>query len=171
MSANNVYCAMVPIASGSVESFSGFTNIPTTYQDLYVVGSVLSDATRTATSLWLRLNNDSATNYSVTQIDGDGSNASSSRAANNTIIGLNFNLTSGIPGIFEMWILNYANTSTFKTVLIRSANDKNGSGTTSLMVGLYRTTSAINAINLLYPGGNSQTANTTATLYGIRAVS
>jgi hypothetical protein len=171
MNAGNQFGAMVPIASASESTFSGFTNIPTTYQDLYVVGSVLSDATRTATSLWLRLNNDSATNYSVTQLDGNGSSASSSRAANNTIIGLNFGLVSGNPAVFEMWILNYANTSTLKTVLIRSANDNNGSGTTSLMVGLYRSTSVVSAINLLYPGGNSQTANTTATLYGIRAVS
>lgn len=162
--------AMVPIAYGSTSSFGGFSNIPSNYQDLYVVGSVLSDATRTATSLWLRLNNDSGTNYSNTQIDGNGSVASSSRASNNTIIGLNFNLVSGNPGVFEMWILDYANTSRFKTVLIRSANDNNGSGTTSLSVGLYRSTAAITSINFLYPGGNSQTANTTAALYGVRSV-
>jgi len=171
MNAGNQYGAMVPIASASESTFGGFTNIPSTYQDLYVVGSILSDATRTATSLWLRLNGDSASNYSNTQLDGNGSTASSSRASNNTIVGLNFSLVSGNPGVFEMWILNYANTSTFKTVLIRSANDNNGSGVASLNVGLYRSTAAINAINLLYPGGNSQTANTTATLYGIRAVS
>lgn len=171
MNANNQYGAMVPIAYASESTFGGFTNIPSTYQDLHIVGSLLSDATRTATSLWLRLNGDSGTNYSDTQLTGNGSTATSARASNNTILGLNLSLTSGIPGIFEMWIPNYANTSTYKTVLWRSANDNNGSGTTTLQVGLWRSTAAINAISFLYPGGNSQTANTTATLYGIRAVS
>jgi hypothetical protein len=169
MNANNQFGAMVPIAYASESTFSGFTNIPSTYQDLYVVGSVAPDATRTATSLWLRLNGDSGTNYSITQLDGNASAVSSSRAANNTIFGLNFSLVSGNPGTFQMWILNYASTSVFKTVLIRSANDNNGAGTTTVAAGLFRTTAAINAINLLYPGGNSQTANTTASLYGIRA--
>ena len=169
MNAGNQFGAMVPIAYASESTFSGFTNIPSTYQDLYVVGSVAPDATRTATSLWLRLNGDSGTNYSITQLDGNASAASSSRAANNTIFGLNFSLVSGNPGTFQMWILNYASTSVFKTVLIRSANDNNGAGTTTVAAGLFRTTAAINAINLLYPGGNSQTANTTASLYGIRA--
>jgi hypothetical protein len=162
--------AMVPIAYSSTSTFGGFTNIPSNYQDLHVVGSLLTDATRTATSLWLRINNDSGTNYSDTILTGNGSTASSTRASNNTILGFNYTLVSGNPAVFEMWILNYANTSTYKTILWREANDNNGSGTTTLHVGLWRSTAAITSVNFLYPGGNSQTANTTAALYGVRSV-
>lgn len=151
-------------------SNTDITSIPNTFQDLYLVGSVLTSATNTATAWWFRLNGDGGANYSMTELTGNGSSASSNRSSNNTILsGSGPTIVSGIPAVFQMWILNYKNTSTFKTVLWRTANDNNGSGWSQINIGLYRSTAAISQINILFPGGNSLTQNHTLSLYGVRA--
>jgi hypothetical protein len=172
MNANNQFGAMVPISSISTPSGSsntGLYNIPNTFQDLHLVGSVLTSATNTATAWWFRLNSDAGSNYSMTELAGSQTTISSTRNSNNTILsGSGPTLVSGIPSVFQMWILNYKSTSTFKTILWRTANENNGSGYTQINTGLYRSTSAITGIDILFPGGNSLTENVTLSLYGIR---
>ena len=63
--------------------------------------------------------------------------------------------------------MNYANTSVYKTVLLKN-NDSGTSNTVSASVGLYRSTNAINAVNIL-PGSGNLPAGSTFTLYGIKA--
>lgn len=178
MNANNQYGAMVPIASVTLSSFANFnfTNIPQTYQDLrIVIYSNTQTAGALADNMVMWLNNDFATTkYSTTWLRGDGSSASSSRLTSSAgsvgQVGTRPAFATNLYGVIAVDILNYANTSTFKTFLSRAASDSNGSGRTELFAGLFQSTAGISQID--FGGtGNFPGPGTTATLYGIRAVS
>jgi hypothetical protein len=180
MNANNQYGAMVPIVSQT--GFSGstsqtiFNNIPQTYQDLMIVFSLRTTyAGVYDTSISMIANNSYTSIYSWTELKGNGSSASSSRTT-----AVNYGSTSAYgatsalspTGTFAstvFHILNYANTSTFKTVLMRSAADSNGVGGTNLTASLIQTTAGIGQL-LIQTNGNFVDGST-ITLYGIRAVS
>ena len=156
-----------------------FTNIPTTFQDLMLVvygrGTNTTNGFGTANYLGLYFNGDTSAIYSVTSLRGNGSSASSNRFTSQayTTAGVvpNANATTSIFGSVIYHILNYANTSTFKTVLARSACDLNGSGQVWFDVNLYRSTNAITQMNIYDPAisGNALLAGTTAALYGVKA--
>jgi hypothetical protein len=170
MNAGNMYGAMVPIASAANGS-ANFGNIPQTYQDLYVVSSLRGINANTVEFFFSTLNSSTSAIYSYTSLQGDGSSATSSRTniGNTSLflgVGPGANSTAGIFGSLEMWVLNYANTSTFKTVLYRFAADQNGSGESRLGVGLFSSTGAISSLNVF--GGNGTATGTTHNLYGIR---
>lgn len=170
--------AVVPIgyatASGSSNQFS-FTNIPQTYQDLLVVVYARSTGAVTTTTTNMVINGDSSSsNYSRTILKGDGSSATSSRDTNfSQAYGLDglpgASSTSGIFSSAEIHILNYANTSTYKTMLSRQAADLNGSGLTELYVTLWRSTSSVQYFYINTNSGNYASGSTIA-LYGIRTV-
>ena len=175
MNAGNMYGAMVPIASlvGPASSFM-FSNIPQIYQDLRIVFSGRSDFASTYAGFSLYMNGgQNNTAYSGTILSGDGASATSSRATvpygmPGSIVGAS--ATAGVFSTYTMDLLNYTNTSTFKTILYRVASDLNGSGYTSLTAGLYRAnTNAITQIEIAYQG--TAITGSTATLYGIRAAS
>jgi hypothetical protein len=172
--------AMVPIASVDIGTNSSFTfsSIPQTYQDLFVVVQTRTSQPGNSVAaffVWANGDESSATGlYSQTGLQGDGSSATSSRQSsqNQAIIGLSVNngATAGIFASIALHVLNYTNTSTFKTFLGRSAADLNGSGTTYIPVALRRSTSAITQLYFRADGGYGHVSGSTATLYGIRAV-
>jgi hypothetical protein len=61
--------------------------------------------------------------------------------------------------------MNYSNTTTYKTILSRSNNSAIG---TDAVVGLWRSTAAINTIKIL-PANNAFEVGSSFTLYGIKA--
>ena len=63
--------------------------------------------------------------------------------------------------------MNYANTTTYKTVLSRDALNNASDGAVEAFVGLWRSTSAINTIQIKPDSGNFNTG--TFSLYGILA--
>jgi hypothetical protein len=138
-----------------------FSSIPQTYTDLVLVGSVNTTA---GLDYKYRLNSDTGSNYSNTRLLGNGSAASSLRASNATLVYFNVATTTGQHN-FIMHLLNYSNTTTFKTLLVRFDNS---STETSLRVGLYRSTSAISTI-LVETDSSTFTSGSTFTLYGIKA--
>jgi hypothetical protein len=174
--------ALVPIASttisGSSTSAFSFTSIPQRYQDLRLVITTRSAQPGNNLAvfyLWANGDESSATGlYSATNLQGDGTSATSSRQSsqNQAIIGFSVNngATSGIFASNTIDILNYTNTTTFKTSLSRSAGDLNGGGATLLVAALRRSTSAITSLYFRADGGYAQIAGSTATLYGIRSV-
>jgi hypothetical protein len=170
MNAGNMYGAMVPIASAANGS-ANFANIPQTYQDLYMVGQLRGTSANTIEYFFNTLNGASS-GYSYTSLTGDGSSATSARTnIGNTAFyigtGPSANSTAGIFASYEIWVLNYANTTTNKTVLYRFSGDQNGSGQTALGVGLFLSTAAITQINAF--GANGTATGSTHSLYGIRA--
>ena len=145
-------------------------NIPQTYQDLMLVVSALP--TGSGAQPTLRFNSITSTTYSQTNLLGNGSSASSNRRTGQSQhpISEYNNMSTTNPSSFIVHVLNYANTSTFKTALYRWAGDNNGSGFTMLSVGLLQTTSAISQLSLSTSvGGVFWGTNSTFTLYGIRA--
>lgn len=167
-----------PIATTTLSSAAKniiFSSIPATYTDLRLVILARADIAGTGTysNPGIRFNDDSGTNYSQTYLNGNGSTASSSRDTS-----LNYHYYQGIAradspnSFFSIDIFNYAG-STFKTSLAELSRDLNGSGNVQRHVYLWRSTSAINKIDIQYGvfSGTSQNfaTGTTATLYGIKA--
>jgi hypothetical protein len=140
-------------ASGS-QSVITFSSIPATYTDLVLVINAGENV-----GYYIRLNSDSGNNYSWTRVYGDGSAAVSDRDSNVD------NISSGWGGatnnLFTVNIMNYANTTTNKTTLMRiSDNDY-----AVALVGLWHNTAAVDTVSIT--GGGNYVAGSTFTLYGI----
>jgi hypothetical protein len=172
VSGSAMHGAVVPIAYATPTSTASFTNIPQIYQDLFIVIYSRDTASASTASLSVQFNGITTTTYSSTYSDGNGSSATSSRSSTQSSIGNNLSsAASATAGIFasnEFYILNYANTSTYKTLLARTAVDLNGSGNARLNVGLWQGTAAISRVDII-----PQTAfasGTTVKLFGIRTI-
>jgi hypothetical protein len=158
-----------PIATttlGSAAATIDFTSISSAYTDLRLV--IVGKYTSAGGNTRITFNSDTASNYSSTRIAGDGTSASSDRLTNQTFQRLNFDGNSTtIPDLLTVDIFSYAG-STFKTSLITSTEDKNGSGSVIRIVGLYRSITAISSITISL-SSSTFASGTTATLYGIKA--
>lgn len=161
-----------PIATqtlGSVTSFINFSSIPSTYTDLVVVMTGM--ITTNGNSIVFQFNGDTGTNYSTTQLTGNGSSISSTRTTNRSFVAIGWNVgfsdTTESNAIAN--VMNYANTTTNKTVLSR-ANNSNGTSLpgTEVVAGLWRNTAAINSIKI-WDTVSTLKAGFTATIYGIKA--
>jgi len=163
-----------PIATqtlGSNATSVTFSSIPSTYTDLVLISSCA--VTGGASSVYFRFNGDTATNYSNTYLYGNGSTAGSGRGSNATYgISAYFATPSATLGgsVNILNVMNYANTTTYKTTIGRA----NANGSTypgaETMVNLWRSTAAINSIALLFSGAGPEfITGSTFTLYGIKA--
>lgn len=148
-------------ATGS-ESTISFTSIPATYTDLVLVFNGYTNAQAACN---LRFNNDSGINYSQTRLLGSGSAATSDR--DTSIAQINaFVSTSTSNNINEIiQIQNYSNATTYKTALLRWNNP---ASYVAAIVGLWRSTSAINRVDMIL-STSTYAAGSTFTLYGIKA--
>ena len=164
----NTYVALrtetVATATPSVTfSLSGISG----YTDLIVVAN-LTVATAGG-NMVMTFNGDTTSGlYSKTQIEGTGSSAFSGRTANANNIGLDSNMGEDTtnPSIHIIQLMNYANTSVFKTVLHRQAASWTANPGTALRVGLWRNTNAITSITLSN-GATNINVGSTFSLYGI----
>ena len=158
-----------PIATqtlGTATASVTFSSISSAFTDLIVV---IEGTFTSANELpLLRLNSDTASNYSTTTLRGSGSAVASFRFSNQTSV-LCGDRDTGAAGSRFMWIgqlQNYSNTTTFKTILSRF--NKTGIET-GANVHLYRSTSAITALNFFTIQSSTYASGTTFTLYGIKA--
>jgi hypothetical protein len=166
MAAANTYVSIATQTLGSAAASVTFSSISGAYTDLVLVWS--GTATTGNQDVYLQVGNgsvDTGSNYSFTILMGDGTSAASYRAATQTKIISEYHGTATNPSVIIYNFMNYANTSTYKTVLARTNSASNGTGAT---VGLWRSTSAINTITLS-TSGSTFIANSTFSLYGIVA--
>jgi hypothetical protein len=172
MAAQSTYTPIATYTLGSNNNFS-FTAIPSSYTDLRLVVYCRSTVSSTNDQIAGSFNNDGSALYSRTYLNGDGSSATSSRQTGQTYWTIGYipgnTATSGIFGATTIDILNYSNTTTYKTMIVRSAGDLNGSGATREDVILYRSTNAINQITFNPLAASSFLTGSQATLYGITA--
>jgi hypothetical protein len=159
-----------PIATttlGSAASSITFSSIPATYTDLRVIFT--GTTTLSGETLYYRFNSDSGSNYSITQLWGDGSTVGSRRITSATQLSTTYaySLVDTNPQMITFDVFSYAG-STNKTTLGGHSGDNNGAGGVDLTVGLWRSTSAITSIFMFASGGTTFKAGTTATLYGIK---
>ena len=147
-----------PTVTFDLTGISGYTDLVMVYAPL--------GSTNTVTHS-MRLNGDTASNYSYSAIRGDGSSASSFRASNQTSLTMypqDYDNTT-VPSVIIVNFQNYANTTTFKTILWRAGMSASGQGTSAL-VGLWRKTpEAITSITLTSTGNFA--VGSTFSLYGI----
>lgn len=160
---------MTPIATNKVSAAGiqtiTFSNIPQTYTDLVIMGQA---KTASLADLQLRFNSDTGSNYSTTVLTGTGSSAISNRYSNQTFMWLD---TYGAPrvtefNVFQYSIMNYSNSTTYKTVLGRTGVSSNG---TEAIVGLWRSTAAITTIAFQPYGIYDFSNDTIFTIYGVKA--
>lgn len=139
-----------------------FSSIPATYTDIVMVCNPLS----TSGDTYFQLNGDTGTNYSLTYLTANGSAVYSGRTTSANYIYLDWLATSTTTGATNYIVnfMNYANTTTYKTTIGRENNATAGVGT---LVGLWRSTAAINQIKVTAVG--TLQIGSTYTLYGIKA--
>ena len=163
MAAGATYEPIATTTLSSNQSSVSFTSISGSYTDLVIVTNVSGNDG----AICIRFNNDTGSNYSRTQIRGNGTAASTNRASNQTYIGgtSNLSVTAGSLQTAIWNIQNYSNTTTYKTIVFR---DGMASHITGATVGLWRSTSAITRIDLS-PEFGAQVfySGSTFTLYGI----
>ena len=161
-----------PIATQTLSTATAnvtFSSIPSAYTDLVIVCDNLFIASGTP-NLRVRLNGDTGSNYSVTPIEGNGATAYSVRQIN--ITGIDFGYytslypisTSTIPNNAIINIMNYSNSTTYKTVLARSGSSYTG---TNANVGLWRNTASITSVTVTNSTAANFSVGSTFTLYGI----
>jgi hypothetical protein len=141
------------------------SSIPSTYTDIIMVikGQINQN-------VYYKINGDTGSNFSQTQVYGNGTSAASSRESNRSDgIYLGGFLTNPMQSTGAQAIIhfmNYSNTTTNKTSLYRMDNAGVG---TQAGVGLWRSTAAINQVSVTSSSANGIVSGTTFTLYGIAA--
>jgi hypothetical protein len=156
------------VGSGGVYGVT-FNSIPQTFTDLMVVASTRSSTSET--KLAAVFNNDTSSNYSLTELTGNGSSISTARQSNGTYW---INMGGIVPSSYtantfsnnSMYIPNYRS-SNFKQFIIDGVLENNATATGFFLVAnLWRNTSAISTIYITGQGGNL-VQYSTFTLYGI----
>ncbi len=144
------------------QSVVTFSNIPQDYTDLVIISNVIW--TEDAYINHMRFNGDSGNNYSYTRMTGDGTSAVSTRLSN---INYAFGGWTGVnPTLNIVHIMNYSNSTKFKTSLVRTniVTDR-----VAAYVNLWRNANAITSITLAHESGSNYSAGSTFSLYGIKS--
>lgn len=164
-----------PISTISIQSDSSsivFNNIPSTYTDLI---AQISYANSTASyGIGVQFNLDTASNYSETFLYGTGTSALFARYSSQTwaylnAYGVTATTTIATPAIVNATFFNYSNTNINKSFLSASSGSGAAGNGLDRVVGLWRSTAAINSITFLAaPSGNLK-SGTIISLYGMKA--
>lgn len=161
-----------PISTTTLSSATtsiNFTSIPATYTDLRIVW--VYQTTTGGSYPIINFNSDAASNYSYITLFGAGSSSGASQYSTNNNTAY---LISNVAAPTSKWsmstidIFSYAG-STFKTLLNTTVGDATSSGNISVGGNLWRSTSAITAIQVKFDSLANMIAGSTATLYGIKA--
>jgi hypothetical protein len=164
-----IYAQTLSAATASIT----FSNIPTTFTDLVLV--VAGVAATGTTFPWMRFNGLSTSIYSDTQLYGNGSAAASARRTAQSRGYIAEQVETGTTQISNtiVHIMNYSNTTTYKTYLVRNNNGGTGSYVgTEAIVGLAQLTAPITSITVGIASGGvdyNLASGSTFTLYGIKA--
>jgi hypothetical protein len=152
-----------PIATqtlGSDAASVTFSSIPSTYTDLVLVSNYRLNTGDNF--LILRFNSDTGSNYSFTNLYGEGTAPASDRSSNQTSARIAFYGSAQSNSIVN--IMNYSNTTTNKTAVSRD----NTNTYVVARANLWRNTSAITSITILTASPNI-TSGSTFTLYGVKS--
>jgi hypothetical protein len=153
-----------PIASqtlGSTASSVTFSSIPQGYTDLVLV--VAGNNSSSTYSPYIQFNGDTSTNYSITNLYGNGSTAASTRASSTATA--YFGSLGATQGNAIVQIQNYSNATTYKTALIR-INDAGFRVYASVM--LWRSTAAVTSVSIFNESPGTFASGTTFSIYGIQ---
>ena len=150
----------------SAQASVTLSSIPSGYTDLVLVVNGKTDGSGGYNALALRVNSDSATNYSRTIMYGGPGYTDSYQYSNETSTYITIGQNANAFGNAIVTFQDYSNTTTNKTFLGR---DNYSSNVVYATVSLWRNTSAITSITLLGTGGYNIVSGSTFNLYGIKA--
>jgi len=158
------YDCIATTTLGSATNTVTFSSISGSYTDLILVcqgkmaaGSVLNNL--------IRFNGDSSSLYSRTFMYAAGSSAASGRSSSQTSLAFPY-WDSTNPNITIVQIMNYSNTTTYKTAISRNSQPLDS---VTAEVGMWRNTAAITSIDIIRGSTNDFASGSTFTLYGIKA--
>lgn len=158
--------ATTTVGAGGASTVT-FSSIPSTYTHLQVRTFIKGSADDQ--DVWVNFNADTATNYSEHRIYGDGASVVSGGATSTAKIEYFGRSGSGTsvfgPSIVD--ILDYANTSKYKTIRSLTGWDNNSSGFVMFTSGNWRSTSAITSM-VITPQSGTFAQYSSFALYGIR---
>lgn len=142
--------ATVTIGSGGASTVT-FSSIPSTYQHLQLRYTAKNDSGGGTSDTYntVRFNGDSASNYAMHYLlgDGGGTYATAVTSQTNTWFGLSpYGASNPAFGANIIDILDYANTNKNKTIRTLAGDDRNGAGSITLTSGLWMNTSAISSM-------------------------
>jgi hypothetical protein len=156
--------ATVIVGSGGSSSIT-FSSIPSTYAHLQIRANFSTNVGEE--TLTMNYNSDSGSNYSWHQLYGTGSVFSSGGSNSNTVY-VGYVNRSGQPGSFVLDILDYANTSKYKTSReLFGADNNTVGGSIGMRSHNWRNTNAITSIVLASGGTINQYSH--FALYGIKS--
>lgn len=148
----------------STTSSVTFSSIPQTYTDLVLVVTGVTDHTNQGARGYIRFNGDTAQNYGGLYLQWSNTAQVGGSDTTETYIAYGRLGNSGI-STAEINIMNYTNTSTFKSCVTRqSSTDADHA---RLTFNVWRSTSAINSITLV--ADDNYVSGTTMNLWGIKA--
>lgn len=168
----STYTPLATTTLGSAQADITFSSISNSYTDLVLIFTGRFDSSNTSRELRIQVGNgsiDTGSNYSMTRMVGYPSAFFSDRTTSQTNMTAGVIpaalATAGISGNAIYHFQNYSNTSAFKSVVNRTNDPLDW---VTGMVGLWRSTSAINTIKIFGLSANL-IAGSTATIYGIKA--
>jgi hypothetical protein len=167
--------ATVSVGSGGQASVT-FSSIPATFKHLQIRGIGKDNRGYGYDNLMVQFNSDTATgNYTTHLLDGDGSTASAAAYVQNIATAVIVNALSDTTylangfGAFVIDILDYANTSKYKTTRALGGVDNNNTiGIVGLTSGLWSNTVAISSILIKGLNGGTLQQYSHFALYGIK---
>ena len=161
--------ATVTVGSGGQSSIS-FSSIPSTYKHLQIRATargtrLLSESD----TLFAKFNSDTA-NYYTHGLVGNGAAASAYADNGNPTYFAAITASTATANNFgvAVWdVLDYANTSKYKTIRVLHGYDNNGSGTIRLTSSLWSSTAAVTSVTIAASSDNIAQYSSFA-LYGVK---
>lgn len=165
----------ITVGSTPVSSIT-FSSIPSTYRHLQIRGIARNNAATTETTVLYRVNGDTnSANYTGRHLMvGGGSYFGAYYDSGSLWPGLGIGATMGDSNLANTFsaqivdLLDYANTSKFKTARCFNGGSNNTNGTVGFASSLWMSTAAINSVTAFSYNGGSFVQNTTFGLYGIK---
>ena len=156
----STYTPIATTTLGSAASSVTFSSISGAYTDLILVANYQISTSNQF--LNVQFNSDTGSNYSYTNLYGEGTAPASDRTTNATAGRLSFYGSAQSNAIMN--IMNYSNTTTYKTAISRD----NTNTYVVTRVNLWRSTSAITSMVIATTSGNINSGST-FTLYGVKS--
>ena len=155
--------------SGNPSSIT-FSSIPSTYKHLQIRWLSRNSIAAADDVISVQFNSDTATNYDLHFIYGDGSSAGAvaltTRAEMYAGYQASNTAAANIFGAGVIDVLDYQNTNKYKTLRNLGGDDRNGAGSLYFGSGLWRSTSAVTSVKLFSTG--TFATNSSFALYGIK---
>jgi len=175
---SGAYDSIATVTVGSATSSITFSSIPSTYTHLQIRGITRSSSGNNYDNLIMGFNSNTS-GYSSHYLAGNGATADAyawtSDSAIRSFYSAGGTAASNVFAAVIIDILDYANTSKYKTTRHLNGFDNNGSGTgdyakgtVELSSGLWQNTSAISTINFQLNGGVNFVTGSQFALFGIK---